>query len=264
MLALETTREPIRDAAVLSAAKLKLEGSLPQYFDAPVDLTFNRAFSWFPNKAVPKILQPLLEEYVSWTQTFLADPRDTIFVTHIISGFLTTVPSALFLLYKFSWVHAILHTASLILFIPPFILMLHCTCHKRMSKTPNGLADLFVHYVLAPFYGETWNTFYYHHVKHHHIEDNGVLDLSSTIWYDRDNWLHFAHYFFRFFFFIGFELTFYFFKKGKTQWAINTFVSEYGNLLFYGSFFWICSDPKSVIFAWFVPLTFARYYVCNF
>lgn len=105
--------------------------------------------------------------------------------------------------------------------------------------------------------GETWNTFYYHHVKHHHIEDNGIEDLSATIWYDRDNWLHFAAYFFRFYFFIALELPIYFIKKGKLEWALKTFVGEVSTLVFYSSFFYVC-DPRSVIFAWFVPLNMAR------
>jgi len=127
----------------------------------------------------------------------------------------------------------------------------------KSGRTP--WTDYAIHYLLGPFYGETWNTFYYHHVKHHHVEDNGVDDLSSTIWFDRDNIFHFAQYFGRFYFLIGIELPLYFIRKGKRDWALNVFVGEYGTLLFLASFFLICSDPKSVIFAWFVPLNLARF-----
>lgn len=254
----ETHREPIRDTYIYQNVTSKLDGKKQ---DArPVDKTFVRAFSWFSNAAVPQALQPLLKSYVEWTHTFLADKRDTIFVTHILFSLVTIVPSTLLLLVRFNWLHAILHTVALVVTIPPYILMLHCTCHKKVSKA--GImpwTDYAIHYLLSPFYGETWNTFYYHHVKHHHVEDNGVDDLSSTIWYDRDNWFHFAIYFFRFYFLIGLELPLYFIKKGRTEWAIQTFFGEYGTLLFLSSFFLVC-DARSVIFAWFVPLNLARFF----
>ncbi|KAJ3369342.1 hypothetical protein HDU91_007310 [Kappamyces sp. JEL0680] len=252
-------REPIRDSKIHDVITSKLSGSLDKSFENPVDTQFVRAFAWFPNSALPAFLQPLLVAYIKWTQTFIADPRDTIFVSHILSSLVTVVPSALLLLLRFSWTHAILHTVLLIGTIPPYILMLHCTCHKKLTKGSGaGWPDFMINYFLSPFYGETWNTFYYHHVKHHHVEDNGPEDLSSTIWYDRDNWLHFAVYFFRFYFLIGLELPYYFVKKGQTKWAVNCFVGEYGTLVFLASFFWVCADPRSVIFAWFVPLNLAR------
>ncbi|KAJ3253789.1 hypothetical protein HK103_005276 [Boothiomyces macroporosus] len=250
-----TVREPLRDSTILGYAKRKLDNTLDPKYNLPVDTEFNRAFSWFANKDVPSVLQPLLQQYVKWTQTFLVDPRDTIFISHIIFSFAVVVPSTFLLLYRFNWVHAILHTVMMVVTIPPFILMLHCVSHKKTSK--NGVADFLIHYILCPFYGQTWSTFYYHHVKHHHIEDNGPEDLSSTIWYDRDNWMHFAIYYFRFYFLIGMELPVYFYKKGKLNWGINVFVGEYLTIMFISSFFFVF-DPRSVIFAWFVPLNFSR------
>lgn len=44
-------------------------------------------------------------------------------------------------------------------------------------------------YITDPFMGHTWNSYYYHHVKHHHIEPDGSDDLSSTIRYQRDDLL---------------------------------------------------------------------------
>jgi hypothetical protein len=43
----------------------------------------------------------------------------------------------------------------------------------------------------------------------------GPNDLSTTIWYDRDNALHFAFYFFRFYFLIALELPLYFIRNRK-------------------------------------------------
>lgn len=126
----QVLRPPIRDARILTISEAKLSGSLSNAFKTPVDPKFSRAFSWFPNSAVPTLLQPLLKFYIEWTREFLSDPRDTIFVTHILFGLCTTVPSTLYLLYSFSWIHAVLHTVSLVVTIPPFILMLHCVWYE--------------------------------------------------------------------------------------------------------------------------------------
>jgi hypothetical protein len=252
-------REPIRDTEVYGLSMKKLDGKLDKQYTEPVDSQFVRAFSWFSNKAVPELLQPLLQKYIAWTHTFLADPRDTIFVSHVLFTFAVVIPSAIVLLLRFNWIHAVVHTIGMVGTIPPFILMLHCVCHKKASRTSIPYFDYLIHYVCAPFYGQTWNTFYYHHVKHHHIEDNGVLDLSSTIWYDRDNWVHFAIYFFRFYFLIGLELPYYFFTKGHYRWGINVFLGEYATLAFYSAFFTLCKNPLSVVFAFIIPLNFSRY-----
>eukprot|EP00842_Homolaphlyctis_polyrhiza_P004361 jgi/Hompol1/4926/HPOL_004030-RA len=138
--------------------------------------------------------------------------------------------------------------------------MLHCVCHRKIASKNFPYLDSIVHVVLSPFFGETWNTFYYHHVKHHHVEDNAPTDLSSTIWYDRDNALHFAIYFFRFYFLIIFELPLYFIRKGRYLWAINAFAGELLTLMFYFSFFLLLPhNTLGVIFAWFVPFNLARF-----
>jgi hypothetical protein len=251
-------REPVRDKGVYDLSLKKLEGTLEKKYLESADPQFNRAFSWFANASVPPALQPLLQKYIAWTHTFLADPRDTIFVTHVLFTFAVVIPSAITLLYRFNWIHAVIHTVGLVGTIPPFILMLHCVCHKKASRTAIPWLDYTIHYIMAPFYGQTWNTFYYHHVKHHHIEDNGTLDLSSTIWYDRDSWFHFAIYFFRFYFLIGLELPVYFFRKGHYRWGMNVFVGEYATLAFYAFFFTLVENPLSVIFAFYVPLNLSR------
>ncbi|KAI8912736.1 hypothetical protein EDD86DRAFT_188416 [Gorgonomyces haynaldii] len=248
-------REPIRDTGITEVYNYFHEkNELPQKYQVPADKTFVRAFSWFPNSQAPIDLKP----YIEWTHQFLADPRDTIFVTHVLFSYLVVVPSTLWLLYSFTWFHALLHTVMLVLTIPPYILMMHCMCHKRSGNERGWWLDASVHYVLAPFYGQTWNTFYYHHTKHHHIEDNGPDDLSSTIWYDRDNAFHFLIYYARFYFLCGIELPIYFIKRGKYMWALKTFIGEYGAWAFFASWYLVVQNPWSVFFAWFMPVNLTR------
>ncbi|KAJ1341376.1 hypothetical protein BSLG_004106 [Batrachochytrium salamandrivorans] len=222
-----------------------------------------RLFGWIATENIPAVLHPLVAVYASAANTLVADPRDTIFVSYILFYLFTIVPSALWLLFgRFTWIHAVLHAVFLGIFTAPFILMLHCLCHRRIGhQTHAPWLDHVVHVLLAPFFGETWNTFYYHHVKHHHVEDNGPDDLSSTIWYDRDNPVHFLVYFLRFYLFIGIELPLYFIRKGRYSQAFNCFVGEYGTLAFYAMFYFVLcpSNPAGVIFAWYVPLNLARF-----
>ncbi|KAL2914384.1 hypothetical protein HK105_206156 [Polyrhizophydium stewartii] len=219
-----------------------------------------RLFGWFAPEDIPAFLRPAVAAYASAAATLVQDPRDIIFVTNMVFYFATIVPSAVMLLARFSWLHAVLHTVALAVFTAPFILMLHCLSHRKIASKSAPWLDHLVHVVLSPFFGETWNTFYYHHVKHHHVEDNNPLDLSSTIWYDRDNAFHFLLYFARFYFLIVLELPVYFIRKGRYQWAFNCFAGEVATLVFYASFFWLLpNNPNGVIFAWFVPFNLARF-----
>jgi hypothetical protein len=70
-------RELIRDPSIapLLMAPKAPKGSPREYV---------RAFSWFSNESVPSWAQPLLKSYVSSVTPLLRDPRDVIFVTHIL------------------------------------------------------------------------------------------------------------------------------------------------------------------------------------
>lgn len=83
-----------------------------------------------------------------------------------------------------------------------------------------------------PLMGHTWDSYYYHHVKHHHVEGNGPDDLSSTIRYQRDEPSHFLMYVGRFIAFIWIELPLYFLRKNKPALALKAGVSEMVSYLF--------------------------------
>lgn len=104
--------------------------------------------------------------------------------------------------------------------------------------------------------GHTWNTYYYHHVKHHHVEGNGPNDLSSTIRYQRDNIVHFLHYVARFFFLIWFDLPRYFLRKGQINNAIKAGSWEILNYAAIYSFYRI--NLKATIFVFLCPLFLMR------
>lgn len=145
-------------------------------------------------------------------------------VTHLMLYFTTSVPSALFLFYKFSWIHGILHGAMQFWYFGTYTLMRHQHIHMNgilAKQFPYNAIDTVFPYITDPLMGHTWNSYYYHHVKHHHVEGNGPDDLSSTIRYQRDELLHLLHYVGRFFFVIWLDLPLYFFRKGQPTLALK-------------------------------------------
>ena len=41
---------------------------------------------------------------------------------------------------------------------------------QRCARKEYALFDLLVPYILEPLMGHTWDSYFYHHVKHHHAE----------------------------------------------------------------------------------------------
>ncbi|MCJ1416051.1 hypothetical protein MMC32_002386 [Xylographa parallela] len=105
--------------------------------------------------------------------------------------------------------------------------MLHNHIHNNgILAKRYALFDYAWPYVLEPLMGHTWDSYFYHHVKHHHVEGNGPEDLSSTIRYQRDELLDFLCYVGRFLAFIWIELPVYFWRKHKFGLAAKAALSE--------------------------------------
>jgi fatty acid desaturase len=65
-----------------------------------------------------------------------------------------------------------------------------------------------------------------HHIGMHHMEDNMGQDLSSTLRYRRDSFLHFLVYFARFFFLISIELPRYLTRNRRPDMARRAWMGE--------------------------------------
>jgi hypothetical protein len=180
-------------------------------------------------------------------------------LNHLIVYFLTSIPSAIFLYYRFNWIHGILHSLMQFWYIGTYTLMRHQHIHMNgiLSKQfPYSLLDFAFPYVLDPLMGHTWNTYYYHHVKHHHIEANGPSDLSSTLRYQRDELTHLLHYVGRFFFFVWLDLPIYFIQKRKFVLAFKCAFWEPGNLA--AIFFIARWNFRPSLFVFILPLLLLR------
>ncbi len=163
----------------------------------------------------------------------LNDERDMPFLGLIVRLCLTVVPTgvALYMPRLFSpWLVAV-HLVLVIYFMGPFVLMLHNTCHRRLFNAKWARMNHFIPWVLGPFFGESPETFFAHHVGMHHAENNLAADLSSTLSYRRDSFTGFLHYFGRFFFVGIFELAGYFARKRRRSLLLRSVAGEASFLL---------------------------------
>ena len=199
-----------------------------------------------------------IRPYVRFARSLVRQPTDVVMITHLLLYFSTSVPSAFVLYQHFTYLHGFLHLIMQGYYIGTYTLMMHQHIHMRgiLSKKYAWFDHLFP-YVLDPLMGHTWNSYFYHHVKHHHVEGNGPQDLSSTIRYQRDSPLHFLVYVSRFFFLIWAELPVYFYRKGQYETLAKGLVSEYGCFAFI-----ICMAKfvnfRASLFVLLLPLLFIR------
>ncbi|OGE55611.1 hypothetical protein PENARI_c004G07315 [Penicillium arizonense] len=180
-----------------------------------------------------RIRKYLLEPYIRWAQEVARFPTDVVMITHLLLYLTTSIPSALYLYcYHFSWIHGLLHWIVHVWYAGSYTLMKHQYVHMKGVLAPQyRLIDTLFPYIVDPFVGHTWNSYYYHHVKMHHVEGNGPRDLNSTMWYDRDSIVDFALYVGRFFFLIWLDLPLYFLGKGQYSTAFRTAFWEISNYI---------------------------------
>lgn len=211
-------------------------------------------------------INPLLNKYVVKPYTKIAQkivrhPTDVVFLTHILLHFATIVPSAIYLYRNFNYFHAVLHSVWAVFCAGPFTLMMHNHIHNNgiLSKNFSWIDRAFP-YILEPLMGHTWDSYYYHHVKHHHVEGNAPDDLSSTIRYQRDDFFDFMCYVGRFFFFVWLELPLYFLRKGKLFMAFKAGASEYISYIF---FYTMATkvNMRATVFVMLVPFCVLRFFM---
>ncbi|KAI1660913.1 hypothetical protein F4813DRAFT_348772 [Daldinia decipiens] len=199
----------------------------------------------------PVVYQYILMPYIKWAQSIARHPSDVIMVTHLIIYFTTSVPSAIWLFYHFTYVHGVIHAAMQFYYVGTYTLMMHQHIHAGgvlRKQSWVHLFDVIFPYITDPLMGHTFNSYYYHHVKHHHVEGNGPDDLSSTVRYQRDNIWHFLHYVGRFYFFVWLDLPLYFFRKDRLTFALKTAFWELSSYAMLLTLFRLNSRPAFFVF----------------
>ncbi|KAK3940236.1 hypothetical protein QBC46DRAFT_385960 [Diplogelasinospora grovesii] len=206
---------------------------------------------------VPAFLRRLLDGYIGWARKAVRVETDVVLLTHLIIYFTTSLPSAVLLYCRFTWLHAFLHLVMQGAYMGPYTLLKHQHIHMRgVLHKRLGLIDHLFPYVMDPLMGHSWNSYYYHHVKHHHVEGNGPDDLSSTIRYQRDSVAHFLCYVGRFYFLIWFDLPRYFLSKKKLglawragAWELGSYAALYMAFKF---------NARATTFVFLIPLLLLR------
>lgn len=135
--------------------------------------------------------------------SLIRDERDLPFVYLTLRISLTMIPLAILLYFVQGWLWWVIAAVHFYLnhlyFKGPFGLMLHCVCHRPLYKKEYNFLNLYLPWVMAPFFGHTPETYFAHHIGMHHAENNLEEDKSSTMHYQRDSFRDFLKYFARFF-----------------------------------------------------------------
>jgi fatty acid desaturase len=170
----------------------------------------------FVSVSDPVFVQPA--QYSIVDNVFLKliqDERDLPFIYLTIQITLFMLPLGILLYFPLAnwmwWsVAAFYFYLNNFFFKGPFGLMLHCTSHRRFFKKEYDYLNHYLPWVIGPFFGQTPETYFSHHLGMHHIENNLEDDLSSTMAYQRDSFRGFMSYFANFLFLGLLELVKYF------------------------------------------------------
>jgi fatty acid desaturase len=153
-----------------------------------------------------------------WLEKSLVEPRDAVFARLALKNLLIIAPLQILLYVWFSWPLAVVVWAIQIGWMaPPCILMLHNTMHRPFFKNPRWLNKA-IPFTMSLLFGIPTG-YMEHHVGMHHAENNLRNDLSSTMRYQRDSFLHWVMYVARFLALIHIELPQYFLKKKRPAMA---------------------------------------------
>lgn len=190
---------------------------------------------------------------------FIRDERDVPFIKLALLLSCTIVPAglALFIPGVFTWWAAVPYFAAYAWMLGPYNLMLHNTSHRRLFKPKYELLNHWIPTVLAPFFGETPETYYAHHIGMHHPENNLPEDLSSTMAYDRASFRSFMAYFLRFFFGIMPELTVYMARRKRRKLIRRMLIGEFSAYALYGVALVINWRAGLLVFV--IPFVFTRF-----
>lgn len=228
-------------------------------FEPTVFVTFDT--SYLRTKLHPYIYNNILVPYIAFARRIVRVDTDVVMLTHLLLYFSTSVPSAILLYRHFTYIHGVLHWVMQSYYVGTYTLMMHQHIHMGGILTKSNpfihAFDVVFPYITNPLMGHTWNSYYYHHIKHHHVEGNGPDDLSSTIRYQRDSIPDFAHYVLRFMFLVWIELPLYFFRHGKYLLGLKALFWEVGTYISIAALYRYV-DARATVFVFLLPLCMLR------
>ncbi|MCS6904696.1 MAG: fatty acid desaturase [Bacteroidia bacterium] len=195
-----------------------------------------------------------------WLLQWINDERDLPFLRLCAILFFTTIPFAIYLYISqpfYWWVAALYFIYNNALWLGPFVLMLHNTSHRALFKRKYNFLNYFIPWVLGPFFGETPESYYAHHIGMHHPENNLKDDLSSTMAYQRDSLVDFFRYFFNFFFLGVWELSTYLRRKKRKKLLYRFWKGEFSFYIFVTLLCFV--NWKATLVVFIIPFIFTRF-----
>lgn len=191
--------------------------------------------------------------------SLINDERDLPFVHLILAClFCASLGVGLFFSGPYLWYLAPIYLAIWALgFLDRFILMLHCTSHRMLFKKQYAALNQLIPWVVGPFFGETPETYFSHHMGMHHPENNLPDDLSTTMPYQRDRLSAWLHYYTSFLFTGLPRLAHYHLVRGNRKMLTRTIVGE-------GVFILACAllamlNPGATLVVFVIPVVLVRF-----
>lgn len=201
-----------------------------------------------------------LNGFDRWALARIKDERDLPFLYLWLKIGFIVVPFAIAMFAVQSppwWMCVAYFVVALAIFMPPYILMLHNTSHRRLFKKEHAWMNNIIPWVMGPFFGESPETYFSHHIGMHHPENNLHDDLSTTMPFQRDSFGGFMRYVGRFLALGLLDLIGYHKRKGRDSLRTRTIVGEL-------SFYAVCIallfvNVVATLFVFIIPLYFARF-----
>ncbi len=188
------------------------------------------------------------------------DERDLPFIRLMVLLSVLIIPFAIYLFIpgNFSWWLGAIHLVLVVgVFLGPVILTLHNTSHRALFKPKYSWMRHYLPWVLSPFFGQTPETYYTHHIGMHHPENNMDDDLSCTMRLQRDSIIDFMWYLGKFYLGGPWELAIYLHKKQRKRLLRRTIIGEVSYYVVVGLLLWFNWEAALVVFV--IPLICARF-----
>jgi fatty acid desaturase len=190
----------------------------------------------------------------------LNDQRDLAFIYLALKITIIIIPSAI-LLFIIPGLHWAWHIAYLLIlfifFLGPYMLMLHNVSHRKLFKRKYHYLNKYIPWALGIFFGQTPETYFYHHVTMHHPENNETDDLSTTMKYRRDSILAFLIYLGSFYFSGVINLVIYLKNKRKGAYAFRVVMGELSFIVI--SILLCFYNFRASVTVFILPLIFIRF-----
>ncbi|MEQ9497577.1 MAG: fatty acid desaturase [Deltaproteobacteria bacterium] len=203
--------------------------------------------------------QPRLGLSERVAQTVLRNERDFDFLVVLTTAsvFLLPIAIVMFALPNPPWWLGVIHLVVMLNILDRFILMNHNMIHYPVFKKEYKWINTYTEWVLMPLFGMTPRTYFAHHIGMHHPENNGVLDASSTMRFQRDNPFHFLRYLTRFYFISIFDVARYMMKKNRTKLTRQMLTGELSIYVLFAVTLYF--KPMAALFVLVLPFVITRF-----